>query len=346
MERHRVIDLRADSALGQVRAQAVAIGRANHELIEDVERVRTLGGQHDRPRRRRLARRVGQRHFGAAGRVREQTAVARGVGAAGLGPRGEMRRFHPQHRGLQRIQPEIAADGLMVVLRFAAVIAHQSDARGERRVVRRHQSGVAERAEVLARKEREAAAVAERSGLTPAIGRADRLTCVFDHRDVARARDLQQRLHVDRLSVQVDRDDRFRTRRERAVQAPGGHVERHRIDVGQHRRGANARDAAGGGEERIGRGDDFVARTDAERHQRGEDRVGAGRYADRVGHAELRGSSRSSASTSAPRMKRWLSHTRVMAASTSSRSGAYCAVRSRRGTCMGGRWRWRELAGG
>ncbi len=48
-------------------------------------------------------------------------------------------------------------------------------------------------------------------------------------------------------------------------------------------------DAAGGGEERIRGRDDFVAGTDAERHQRGEDRVGAGRHADGVRDVELSG---------------------------------------------------------
>ena len=47
-------------------------------------------------------------------------------------------------------------------------------------------------------------------------------------------------------------------------------------------------DAAGGGEERIGAGHDLVARADAERHQRREQRVGARRHADRVVHAEVR----------------------------------------------------------
>src|SRR5690348_15325997 len=45
-------------------------------------------------------------------------------------------------------------------------------------------------------------------------------------------------------------------------------------------------------------------------------------------------SSRSSASTSGPMMKRWLSATRVTAARISSRSGRYCACRSSNGTFM------------
>ncbi len=59
-------------------------------------------------------------------------------------------------------------------------------------------------------------------------------------------------------------------------------VERHRIDVDEHRRRAEPADAAGRREERIRRRDDFVARADAERHQRDEQRVGARRDGDRV----------------------------------------------------------------
>ena len=44
--------------------------------------------------------------------------------------------------------------------------------------------------------------------------------------------------------------------------------------------------AAGGGEERIRRRDDFVAGADIERHQRGEHGVGPGRQANRVRIAE------------------------------------------------------------
>ena len=64
-------------------------------------------------------------------------------------------------------------------------------------------------------------------------------------------------------------------------------VERDRIDVDEPRRRADARDAAGGREERERRRDDLVAGTDAERHQRDEQRVGARRQADGVRDAEV-----------------------------------------------------------
>ena len=53
-------------------------------------------------------------------------------------------------------------------------------------------------------------------------------------------------------------------------------VERVRGDVDEHGGRTHTGDAASSGEERVGAGDDFVAGADAERHQRGEDGIGAG----------------------------------------------------------------------
>ena len=60
-----------------------------------------------------------------------------------------------------------------------------------------------------------------------------------------------------------------------AIAAAGVDVERAGLGVDEHGRRADTRDATGGGEERIGRRDHFVAGADVERHQRGEHRVGA-----------------------------------------------------------------------
>ena len=83
---------------------------------------------------------------------REQPSIAVGVrrGACAVHAR-EVRQLDPQHRRLQRVEPEVAADPLVEVLRLRAVIAQQPDFVRERRVVGRDQAGVAERAEVLAR---------------------------------------------------------------------------------------------------------------------------------------------------------------------------------------------------
>ena len=56
-----------------------------------------------------------------------------------------------------------------------------------------------------------------------------------------------------------------------------------RIDVHELGDGPEPRDAAGRRKERIRAGDHFVAGTDAQRHHRDEERVGARRHADGIG---------------------------------------------------------------
>ena len=92
-----------------MRAQPVAIGHANHELVVDVRPVRRFDRQHD---------------FAEAG-VGEQRAIARGVGAAAVAPAGELRQLDAQHRRLHRVDAEVGADQVVVVLRLHAVRADQ-----------------------------------------------------------------------------------------------------------------------------------------------------------------------------------------------------------------------------
>ena len=94
-------------------------------------------------------------------------------------------------------------------------------------------------------------------------------------------------------------------------------------------------DRAGGREERKRRRDDFVAGPipsaikAASRASVPDDTPMA------CGMRRNASSSRSRPSTSGPRMKCWVSQTRVIAASTSPRNGANCAVRSSNGTVRG-----------
>ena len=60
------------------------------------------------------------------------------------------------------------------------------------------------------------------------------------------------------------------------------------IDVGEHRRRADACDRLGGREEREGGADDLVAAADLERLEGEDESVRAVRDADRVRHAEER----------------------------------------------------------
>ena len=130
----------------------------------------------------------------------------------------------------------------------------------------------------------------------------------------------------------MHRNDRARPRRHARADGRGIEIERRRIDVDEHRCGANPRDAAGGREERIRAGDDLVAGPDAQRHRPQAARRFPTTPQSPAGTSRYDASSRSSASTSGPMMNRWLSQTRVIAARISSRSGRYCASRSRSGT--------------
>ncbi len=99
----------------------------------------------------------------------------------------------------------------------------------------------------------------------------------------------EQRIHVGALSEQMNRNDRFRSRRDGGDGLRGVDVERRLIDVDEHRPRAQTGDGAGGREKRVGRRDDLVARLDVERHERQQQRVGAGRDGDRVADAEHQG---------------------------------------------------------
>ena len=93
-----------------------------------------------------------------------------------------------------------------------------------------------------------------------------RLACVLDDGDAGGVGDGHDRLDVADAAEQVDRHDGPRRRRQ-------GRPHRVRSDdpvvvaVDQHRPGAHRQDGAGAGNERIGLGDDLVARSDAERPQ-------------------------------------------------------------------------------
>ena len=197
-----------------------------------------------------------------------------------------MRRFDPQHRGLQSVHPEISADEVMIVLRLHSVRAQETRARGQALVIGRDQTGVAKCAEILAREKREAAVrpdAADRAGL---IGRAYSLRGIFDDRNTAARRGIGDWIEIGAQAKEMDWNDRLGFRRDRRNGLIGVDVERRRIDVDEHRPGAQPLDGAGGRKERIRRRDDLVARFDVERHQRQEERVGPGRNGDGVRDAD------------------------------------------------------------
>ena len=96
-------------------------------------------------------------------------------------------------------------------------------------------------------------------------------------------------LERSRAAEQVHRHDRLRPRRDPRGDVVGIEVERDRVDVGEHRRRADARDRLRRGEEREGRADHLVAGADPHRLEGEHERIGAVRDADRVLDAEIGG---------------------------------------------------------
>ena len=166
VQRHGIVDLRADALGGQVSAQLVALARANHVLVEDVPEAR-----HSR------------RHLHGWPKVSraEQLVVMIRVGLPRARPGVEMLQLDHEHRRLQLVEPKVAADQRVVVLRLAAVHAQDAHALVQPAVVADAHAGVAECAEILRREERQAADVADAAG-PPAVRQrgADRLRGILD----------------------------------------------------------------------------------------------------------------------------------------------------------------------
>ena len=211
----------------------------------------------------------------------------------------EVWQLDQQHRRLQLVEPEVAADHRVVVLRLHAVHAQLLQPRRQRLVVGRAQPAVAEGTQVLGREEREAADVAEAADppAAPVLG-ADRLRRVLDDPQPEARGQFRDRVHVGGLAVEVHRHDGLDAaagdpvdqltvaglaqRLEELTEPEGLEVVGDRVDVEVDRARAGAGDRPAGGEEGVGTGEDLVTRPDVERHQRHEQRVGARRDADAV----------------------------------------------------------------
>ena len=152
----------------------------------------------------------------------------------------------------------------------------------QRLVVDGDRAGVAERAEILRWKKREAAERAERPRAAAVQLRADGLRGVFDDRQAMLLRDGVDLVHRRGLSVEMHRHDGLRGGGDAGLDEGGIDVVVVEADVDEHRRRAEPVYDSRGGEERERGDDDFVLRSDAEDHESDEEGVGAGGDPDGV----------------------------------------------------------------
>jgi hypothetical protein len=126
-----------------------------------------------------------------------------------------------------------------------------------------HQAAAFAGGDVLVGLEAERDEVAEGTDALAIPGGAEGLGRIFDHAQLVFVGDGVQAVHVDRQAGQVDRDDGAGARGDRRFQFVQVDVAGDRVDVGEHRGGADFDDDVGGGRPGNRGGDHFVARPDA-----------------------------------------------------------------------------------
>jgi hypothetical protein len=143
------------------------------------------------------------------------------------------------------------------------VIAESPDALRERGIVSHHRTGISKSAKVLAWIEAEAAHVRKAAGSPPSPCRTMRLGSIFHYRKAGGSRNLSDRVHIDRLSVKVNNDDRSGPMGDCISYASGGHQQSCRINVDENRRGLDREHRFRGSEKGVGRNDYLVSLSNA-----------------------------------------------------------------------------------
>jgi hypothetical protein len=110
-----------------------------------------------------------------------------------------------EDRRLHRVEARIEAHARVDVLDGRSPVPQQADLLRQRVVVRGDRAAVAVGAEVFSRIETEASGDTHRSAPPSLVGGAVRLRRVLDDVQFAIARHRQQRIHVGRLAVEVNR---------------------------------------------------------------------------------------------------------------------------------------------
>src|SRR3989442_1548473 len=181
--------------------------------------------------------------------------------------------------------PIVETDEDVLVLRRLAVVPEEAGSLRDAVVVGDDHAAFARR-HVLRRVEGEARGVAEVARLLAVVLRAGGLGRVLDYRDAAIPGGCENRVHLRGLAVQMDGHDSRRLARDYGSKLRRVHVVGRTIDVDEDGPRPAQDDRRRGREERQGRDDNLLARTDAVRQQGDMKCRGALRHGDRMPPAE------------------------------------------------------------
>jgi hypothetical protein len=190
------------------------------------------------------------------------------MAATGLRPFLEVTQFHAQHRALQAFHAVIETFEHVVILAPLSLIAEYPHDLGMVCVIGDDHTALAIRSQVLAGIEAEAGEVTHGARAAAFIFGAVRLSCIFDYHEAVPSRDLEDGIHVGRLTIEMYWDNGAGTRCDRLFDLRRIHGERLRIDVYEYRSRAAVGNRGNACDECKWHGDDFVARPDAGSQQR------------------------------------------------------------------------------
>src|SRR5690349_18279637 len=188
MDGDRIVDARIDAAIRERALEVVAMPGTNRIDVVDV-----AASRHDPrdPESRRAKKGI----------------VVCGMPAPRTGPRVEMSELHAQDGALQALHPVIESLDDVVITPLLAPVSQDSERVRVLGAVGRDEPGFAIRSKILARVEAEASEVADASDTAPFVLGAVRLRGVLDDDEPVAARDLDNRIHVRRLPIQMNRHD-------------------------------------------------------------------------------------------------------------------------------------------
>ena len=236
-----------NSLLLQVRVECISLWRAESVLVEDMIPV---GGD-------------GRYRHRCAG---EHCVVAGGGGTARSVVFVEMAKLDPQDCRLKRIEPAVHPQDLVIIADAGTVRRNHAHPVGESGIVGDDHPSVAEASETLAREEADTPCSAETAELSSFVRCPHRLGSILDHRDAMFFPDSKDRIHVRRLSVEMNGDDRLCPGCDRRLDPGGIDVEGGGIDIDIDRLCPQDADRLRGRHKRERRRNHLISRTDAECH--------------------------------------------------------------------------------
>src|SRR5260370_9987278 len=213
-----------------------------------------------------------------------------------------MRKLDRENWSLDFVEAKIAAEEVMMVARFHSLIAENAQFLRQLSVPTNNHSCVTSGAQIFRGIKNEKAHFTHRARFRSSFAKwilgANCLRRIFNDVELVTFRNLMDRVHLAAQTEQVDRNNRanFLAALDFPIAIRSGlavfldvflnrawrNVVRFRIAIDEKRLRAGARDAASGRKERVRRGDDGIAASDAERHQNGQESICAGGNTDRV----------------------------------------------------------------